>query len=137
MDGAEQDGLMHLNRPKMDVTWREKSRRAASAVLQVEDGQGRPHEVTYEPLSTFMMKGIGYGHPEMSHGTYRGDLTVTREDLTPDNLTWQQPDNLHIQAIVKATHKGPDGEASEGIGILEQLTLGPHAPSGWKDVLDA
>ncbi|MEM7678138.1 MAG: hypothetical protein AAF449_19275, partial [Myxococcota bacterium] len=71
------------------------------------------------------------------HGSYRGDLSVTREDLTPDNLPWQQPDNLHIQAIVKATHKGPDGEASEGIGILEQLTLGPHTPSGWKDVLDA
>ncbi|MEM9571705.1 MAG: hypothetical protein AAF996_09570 [Pseudomonadota bacterium] len=137
MDGADNDGLLHLNRPKMDVTWREGSRRAQSAVLHVEDGQGRTHEVSYEPLSTFMMKGIGYSHPSMGHGTYRGDLSITREDLTPDNLPWQQPDNLHIQAIVKTTHKGPDGEASEGIGILEQLALGPHAPSGWKGVLDA
>ncbi|MEM8617637.1 MAG: hypothetical protein AAGF20_11975, partial [Pseudomonadota bacterium] len=117
--------------------WRPQTRRAASAVLNVEDGQGRGHKVSYEPVSTFMMKGIGYGHPEMGHGTYHGDLSVVREDLTPDNLPWQQPDNLHIQAIVKATHEGPDGQASEGIGILEQLCLGPHAPNGWKDVLDA
>jgi hypothetical protein len=137
MDGADHDGLLHLNRPKMDVDWREGSRRAASATLHVEDGQGQAHEVSYEPLSTFMMKGIGYGHPSMGHGSYRGDLSVTREDLTPDNLPWQQPDNLHIQAIVKATHKGPGGQTSEGIGILEQLCLGPHAPNGWKDVLDA
>ena len=113
------------------------TRRAEKAVLHVEDGQGGQHQVTYEPLSTFMMKGIGYGHPSMGHGSYRGDLSVTREDLTPDNLPWQQPENLHIQAIVKATHVGPDGQGSEGIGILEQLMLGPHAPNGWKDVLDA
>jgi len=44
---------------------------------------------------------------------------------------------MHIQAIVQATHHGPGGQTSEGIGILEQLCLGPHAPNGWKDVLDA
>ena len=136
-DGADNDKLQHLNRPKMDVTWREATRRAAAASLQTEDGDGRGHEVTYEPVSTFMMKGIGYGHPEMGHGTYRGDLSITREDLTPDNLPWQMPENLHIQAIVKATHKGPEGQTKQGIGILEQLAIGPHAPSGWKDILDA
>ena len=137
MDGAEHDGLSHLNRPKFDVVWRAGTRRVESAVLNVEDGQGRRHEVRYEPVSTFMMKGIGYGHPSMGHGSYRGDLSVVREDLKPEDLAWQQPDNLHIQAIVKATHTGPDGKASQGIGILEQLAIGPHAPSGWKDVLDA
>ncbi|MEM6651152.1 MAG: hypothetical protein AAGA72_08830 [Pseudomonadota bacterium] len=136
-DGADHAGLTHMNRPKMDVSWRDGTRRAGSARLSLEDGDGRAHNVTYQPLSTFMMKGIGYGHPSMAHGAYRGDLSVTREDLTPDNLPWQQPENLHIQAIVKATHTGPDGIRREGIGILEQLTIGPHAPSGWKDILDA
>lgn len=49
--------------------------------------------------------------------------------MTPDNLPWQQPDNLHIQAIVKG-HIKYNRQSSEGIGILEQLALGPHAPSG-------
>lgn len=35
----DDDGLLHLNHTKMDVTWRER-RRAASATLHVEDGEG-------------------------------------------------------------------------------------------------
>lgn len=136
-DGAENEHLMHLNCPKMQVDWRSGSRRAAGATMTAENGSGEDHKVSYEPLSTFMMKGIGYGHPERGHGSYRGDLIVEREDLTPDNLPWQMPENLHIQAIVKARHEQPDGSVSEGVGILEQLCIGPHAPNGWKDVLDA
>ncbi|MEQ3745811.1 MAG: hypothetical protein ABNH53_06185 [Henriciella sp.] len=137
MDGADCDGLMHMNRPQMDVTWREQSRRAASADLVTKDASGREHRVSYEPIGTFMMNGIGYGHPSWGHGVFKGGYAIEREDFTPDNMPWQQPDNLHIQAIVKATHTGPDGQGSEGVGILEQLCIGPHGPSGWKDVLDA
>ncbi len=137
MDGAENEHLLPLNRPQMEVTWRKGSRRVASAHLTLTDAQDRPHQVTYEPISTFQMKGIGYGHPTWGHGAFKGGYAIEREDFTPDNMAWQQPDNLHIQAIVKATHIGPDGQGSEGIGILEQLCLGPHGPSGWKDVMDA
>jgi hypothetical protein len=43
--------------------------------------------------------------------------------------------NLHIQAICTARHE--DGGASaDGIGIVEQLVLGPHAPSGFTGILD-
>ena len=89
------------------------------------------------PLSTFQMKGIGYGHPERKHGSYQGDqLSVLREDYEPEKLAWQQPENLHIQAIARARHEGPNGLSSEGIGAFEQLFMGPHAPSGFKDILD-
>lgn len=137
MDGVDYDGLMHMNRPQMDVTWAAGSRRAASAVLNVSDANGGQHRVTYEPLSVFQMKGIGYGHPTWGHGVFKGGYAIEREDFVPAELPWQHPDNLHIQAIVKATHEGPDGQGSVGIGILEQLCIGPHGPSGWKDVLDA
>ena len=30
----------------------------------------------------------------------------------------------------------PDGSTRKGCGILEQLVIGPHAPSGFKDILD-
>ena len=137
MENADHASLLHLNRPKMSVTWQPGTRRAAAATLSVEDGQGQAHQVDYELRSTFMMKGIGYGHPSKGHGSYRGELSVEREDLQPDALPWQQPENLHIQALVKAVHTGPGGQTSEGIGILEQLCLGPHAPNGWTDLLDA
>lgn len=137
VDAAERDTLMHLNHPKISVNWQPNSRRIADATLSVEDGAGRAHSVSYTPLSTFMMKGIGYGHPEKGHGHYRGELVVEREDLTPADMNWQQPDNLHIQAIVKAVHQGPDDVSSHGIGILEQLCLGPHARHGWNSIMDA
>lgn len=136
-DGADNDGLLHLNRPNIDVTWQEGTRRAASAVLNVTDAARRDHSVSYEPMGTFQMKGIGYGHPSWGHGAFKGGYAIEREDFVPADMAWNQPDNLHIQEIVKATHTGPDGLISEGIGILEQLCLGPHGPSGWKDVLDA
>ena len=136
MDGAGHDDLLHLNRPRMEVTYAKGTRRAERAVLRLMDGQGREHQVEYEPITTFQMKGIGYGHPEWAHGAFKGGYAIEREDFVPAEMPWQQPDNLHIQEIVKATHTGPDGQTSQGIGALEQLFLGPHGPSGWRDVLD-
>ncbi|MEM7670939.1 MAG: hypothetical protein AAF317_17740, partial [Pseudomonadota bacterium] len=64
-------------------------------------------------------------------------LAIGSETFKPEEASWQDPSSLHIQAISKAIHQGPDGETSEGIAAYEQLFLGPHAPSGWKDILDA
>ena len=137
MDGAERGEEMVMSKPQMDVTYAPGTRRMASATLNLQDASGRDHEVTFEPLGKFLMKGIGYGHPEWRHGAHHGEqLALTREDLEPDTAPWQQPDNLHIQEIVRATHKGPNGEGSVGVGAFEQLFLGPHAPSGFRDILD-
>jgi hypothetical protein len=40
-----------------------------------------------------------------------------------------------VQAICKARHEGA-GLSSEGVGVVEQLVIGPHAPSGFKEILD-
>lgn len=136
-DGAGRDGHVHLNNPVMDVTYVPGTRRMASATLSVEDGAGNPHTVRFEPVGTFLMKGIGYNHAVWRHGVYHGDqLAVAREDYEPAKMPWQQPDNLHIQEIVRARHEGPGGLSSEGIGAFEQLFIGPHGPSGFRDLLD-
>lgn len=138
MNGADHDGLLHLDAPKMKIDYAPASRRAVKGVLTVDDSQGRTHTVSYEPKATFLMKGIGYGHPEYRHGAYRGEqLAIAAETYKPEEAAWQDPTNLHIQAISKAVHQGPDGKTSEGVAAFEQLFLGPHAPSGWKDILDA
>ena len=137
MDGAEQGGGMTLQSPNMDVTYAPGTRRMQAATYSAQDTSGRDHEITFEPLGKFLMKGIGYGHPEWRHGLHHGEqLAMIREDLEPDAAPWQQPENLHIQEIVRATHKGPGGESSVGVGAFEQLFLGPHAPSGFRDILD-
>ena len=41
------------------------------------------------------------------------------------------PSNLHTQQVVRAS----DG-ARQGIGVLEQICIGPYAPGGFTEFLD-
>jgi hypothetical protein len=115
--------------------WAQGKRHATRARLAMKDHMGRDHLVTWEPVQTFMMKGIGYFHPDWVHGGWKGELAVEREDFRPSDLAPLDIANLHIQAIAKARHEGPDA-ASDGIGIVEQLAFGPHRPSGFEALLD-
>jgi hypothetical protein len=81
------------------------------------------------------MKGIGYGHSEWVHGGWKGEFAVERETLYPNQVDVLEMPNLHIQAIAKARLEGPDG-VSEGIGLVEQLVIGPHDASGFKGLVD-
>lgn len=136
-DGAGQEGGLHLADVSMDVRYAPGTRRMASAVLTASDPDGNQHTVDFEPLGTFLMKGIGYGHPKFRHGAFHGDQLMTaREDYDTASAPWNQLENLHVQEIVRATHRGPGGKGATGIGAYEQLFLGRHAPSGFRDVLD-
>ena len=47
------------------------------------------------------------------------------------------PPHLHVQAVCKVTYER-SGKAGHQVGraVLEQLVIGPHAPSGFKEMLD-
>ncbi len=135
LDGAKQDDGLHLAEDKFSINWQPGKRHAASAALDCTDGQGRPHRVTWDPIATFQMKGIGYGHPEWTHGGWKGDLAVEREDFLQDALDPLLLPHLHIQALAKARHESADA-SSDGIGIVEQLVIGPHGPSGFAGLND-
>ena len=93
---------------------------------------GAPEQVTFEPMGRFQMRGLGYTHPEWNHGLHHGPLRVQREDIDLAGLNPLAPENLHVQIPVRVT--GTDGR--EGIGVFEQLILGPFAPLGLKEFLD-
>jgi hypothetical protein len=130
MDGAAQDNAIHLHGDKFHMTWEPGKRHASAARLDVRDASGREHVVTWEPIDTFMMKGIGYLNPIWGHGLFKGELVIEREDFRPAELDPLEFPNLHIQHIAKARHEG-GGARSDGIGIVEQLVFGPHEPSGF------
>ena len=46
------------------------------------------------------------------------------------------PHHLHVQALSKVTYRNAAGARQVGRGVLEQLILGPHAPSGFEEILD-
>ncbi len=135
MDGAKQDEAQHLHDERFRIDWQAGKRHAAAARLDMRDPSGREHVVTWQPIDLFMMKGIGYGHPEWTHGGFKGELAMAREDFRPAELDPLLLPHLHIQHIARARHEG-EGAASDGIGIVEQLVIGPHRPSGFTALND-
>ena len=75
------------------------------------------------------MLGIGYGHPQWRHGAWKGELEVggDRFDLPVETPTALE--HIHVQSIVRATTIGALGH-HQGIGVLEQLAIGRHDPTG-------
>lgn len=136
IDGAGQGCAIHLADDRFVPKWQVGKRYAAAIQLDCKDQEGRDHRVTWKPLDTFMMKGIGYSHPDWTHGGWKGELAVAREDFRPADLDPLLLPHLHIQAIATARHDGPGGQGSDGIGIVEQLAIGPHVPSGFLGVND-
>ena len=82
------------------------------------------------------MLGLGYGHPKWGHGTEHGKLAVEREDLKLVDVDVHLPQHLHVQALSRVTYRSANGYEAVGRGVLEQLVLGPHAPSGFTQILD-
>lgn len=119
-------------------TWSSKliykpgSRHAASAEIEfVAKSGGRWHfELT--PRWHFYMRGIGYTHPHWRHGTYHGELETGYDEFAVADV---DPTDLHIQAMCDVVLTNDHGEF-KGQGILEQMIVGPHAPSGFKEVMD-
>lgn len=135
MDGAAQSDATHLRNERFVIDWLAGTRHARSIRLDAVDPSGRDHQVTWMPIGQFQMKGIGYGHPEWVHGGWKGELAVEREDFRPDALDPLLLPHLHVQTLCTARHEGA-GAQSNGIGIVEQLVIGPHSPSGFATLND-
>ncbi|MCA3695294.1 hypothetical protein [Aquidulcibacter sp.] len=120
---------IETERASMSLTLIPGWRHASSANLSIE-AEGQPaREATFQPLTTFLMRGLGYGHPTWGHGGWKGELVVEREDIDLSAITPGRPDHLHIQAVCKVT-LSTGGETQVGTGILEQFIIGAYAPLG-------
>ncbi len=113
------------------VRWRPGTRRAAAAAIVVTPWRRDPLTIELEPLFAFQMRGLGYLDPEWGHGMWKGDQAVGGEVWTLADLDPLDPRHVHVQQVCRARMDG-----REGIGVLEQLVLGPHAPSGFRSILD-
>lgn len=118
-----------------NIEWSPGTRFAKHFEIVMTPLEGEPTTIRLEPLFHFHMLGLGYFHPEWSHGRWKGELAVAGErwDLPVEDATASH--HVHIQAIVRATTSGGMGE-HEGIGILEQLAIGRHVPTGLEGPFD-
>ena len=134
-DGAAATDFVETARATCEIVWRSGGRNAASALLTLADIRGDTR-VRFDPRLDIRMLGLGYGHPRWGHGLAHGELAVEREDFVLADLSPQVPHHLHVQALCDVTMTDPDGHERRGRGVLEQLALGPHAPSGFTGLLD-
>lgn len=129
--GVNDAAIEYMSRVEHKLEYNRGTRKARRADIALVERSGARHEIALEPLLTFQMKGIGYQHPEWAHGHWKGELAVAGESWKSadiDPLAWE---NLHTQQVVRA-RMGDE----EGIGVLEQIAIGPHAPSGLTGFLD-
>ncbi|HET6969809.1 MAG TPA: hypothetical protein VFH92_01680 [Phenylobacterium sp.] len=127
-DGAGPEGGWHADAPEMEVELVPGTRHAKSARLTIPLAQSAA-TMTIEPKGVFLMRGIGYGG-EWRHGALKGELAVAREDIDCEGFDPMEVGNLHIQAISKAVLSTPGEPDQEGVGVFEQLILGPYRPYG-------
>jgi hypothetical protein len=113
------------------VAWQPGTRRARSARIRLGEVDGSSHEIALEPILTFQMLGLGYLHPEWGHGLWKGEEAMATASWKLADCAPLDPRHLHVQQLCRATWAG-----RSGVGVLEQLVIGPHAPSGLRGLLD-
>ena len=114
------------------IVYQPGTRRARSARMELHPkGAGPVRELTFETLYTFQMCGISYSHPEWAHGTWKGELAVGADEWNLVEVDTLAPQNLHIQNFCRVSLDG-----KPGWGVLEQIAIGPHAPTGLTGALD-
>ena len=127
----------HYPQSQFSTRYRKGSRRVEELRLELADDT---HAVLTTENHSFYMQGIGYMHPQWGHGHHHGALAVVKEAdelaLCEDKLAKGEIHYLHVQAQCRLTLERKGQTQMTGKGVIEQLLVGPHAPSGFKDLLD-
>lgn len=118
------------------LTFKSGTRHAKETEVWMKDEAGAETLIDLSIERNFYMAGMGYTHPDWGHGHFKGELAVGYEawDLAKEDEN--AFDRLHVQALATAVMTLPDGSSLTGRGIVEQLIIGPHAPSGFTEMLD-
>src|SRR3546814_6133095 len=92
-------------------------------------GLGGKRSLSLTPAGpVFAMSGLGYTHPLWGHGLDHGpELAVAHDNLPETDRGWGNPLAMHVQALVTA-ELTDGGSVHRGMGVLEQLFVGPHEP---------
>lgn len=102
------------------------TRLAKYAELDLINPAGDIRTISLKPILKFHMKGLGYNHPSWNHGNWQDELATGFESFDPEAIDPLALEHLHVQQVVSAD----DGQQT-GIGVMEQVVIGPYAPAGF------
>lgn len=117
-----------------DISWLPGTRHMRQFSLRYGFREGSV-TMEFEPLMHFQMYGLGYGHPEWTHGAWKGESVTGGDRFAVPVADPMAPHNIHVQTLSRVTCTR-DGERHVGTGVLETLVIGAHAPSGLEGLLD-
>jgi hypothetical protein len=136
MAATRDSAPLHMASCSSELKFKSGTRHAKSAVIHMKDAEGLTYRIDLEPRWNFYMSGLGYMHPEWGHGRFRGELAVGYDAVETAKVNENEFHFNHIQAFSAARLTGPNGLERKGHGVLEQLIIGAHAPSGFTGLLD-
>lgn len=125
--------LVEFDDVEYEYEWVPDSRRIKSlrATLKGEAGEAT---IAFTPFSNFYMSGLGYTHPVWGHGTDHGEDAFEYDVIDTSSCQSTDPIYLHIQALSKA-ELSFNGDTRSGMGVVEQLFVGAHRPTGMAEGL--
>jgi hypothetical protein len=106
--------------------WVPGTRRPAAAALHLGPGSTGPASFALETRAWLPLRGLGIAHPDWAPGCWHDELAVGTESVEVDDLDPTDVASVPARLLVAAD----DGTGRTGIGIVDHLVLGPHAPSG-------
>lgn len=126
---GEEPGLQAVAGARHRIDWQPGTRWARTAEIHLP-GVGA-ETLHLQPLQRFQMCALGYQHPEWGHGFWKGEQALAREDLELDTLDPLDYRHIHVHQVCRVSL----GDLV-GIGTLETVVFGRHAPSGFQSILD-
>ena len=120
---------------EIDLAYFLGTRRIKQIELQTSEGSLAIIPRAGEDNRTFYMSGLGYMHPTWGHGMDHGELEVGYDVMDLSKIPENDMLYLHIQALSDAILTSGDYR-HDGLGVVEQLFVGPHAASGLTGLLD-
>lgn len=129
-EGADA-GHQEMASARHRVEWLRGTRWPQRAEIELVARGGKTHHITLEPRLRFHMLGLGYQHPQWGHGFWKGELASAYEMWDVEEIDPLDFKHVHVHHICDARM----GDR-EGVGTLETLVFGRHAPSGFESLLD-
>ncbi len=131
-DGSE---IFEASSAQSKLIFKKGTRHAKSAVIDLAFKDRPDVQIKLEPKFNFYMSGLGYLNQKWNHGAFKGKNVVGYDSIELAGVDENSFPCLHIQAFCEAVMTDDSGE-KKGVGLLEQLIIGPHGPSGFKSILD-
>ena len=121
-----------INNVEHSVKWIKGTRWSESATIEGYRNSGENLTIQIDTVGPrFHCKGIGYQHPEWGHAFWKGEMETGYEVWDLDKLDPNDFTLFHTHQIAHAKMG-----SKEGFGTLENLVIGRHDPSGFKELFD-